>query len=113
MIGEDFGAEAIISDIQPLSMSDMKLDDEWFDSEDSASTSDGKPAQSKKPKSKSKEAMAVDGYSKDESVAGVQPMPQVDVRGALDGYNITSFAKSRAIVGTRRKPRCVWRRAGG
>ncbi len=98
MIGEDLGAEAIISDIQPLSMSDMKLDDEWFDSEDSASTSDGKPAQSKKPKSKSKEAMAVDGYSKDESVAGVQPMPQVDVRGALDGYNITSFAKDRAIV---------------
>lgn len=97
MISEDLGAEAIISDIQPLSMSDMKLDDEWFDSEDKAS-SDESSKKTKKTTSKSKSLDSVDGYSKEESVAGVQPMPQVDVRGVLDGYNITSFAKDRAIV---------------
>lgn len=99
--GDDLGADAIIRDIQPLSMSDVGLDDALDDGGDagapSAKSSGGtnkKVSSSKGPSSDT----SVEGYSGDVSVAGVRPVPQVDVRGALDGYNITSFAKSRAIV---------------
>ncbi len=94
VFGDDYGADAIIRDIQPLSMSDIGLDEMG---EEGAS-----PKQNvKKPSSASKGPSAdttVEGYASDVTVAGVRPVPQVDVRGALDGYNITSFAKNRAIV---------------
>jgi len=91
-IGADSGADAIIRKIQPLSMSEMGMEDLGDGSDDFSGTL-------KKPKPSSKKSSRdIDGYSKNESVAGVQSMPEVDVRGKLDGYTITSFSKNRAII---------------
>lgn len=84
-IGSNYGADAIISKIQPLSMDDI-LDDEMSDGEDGEGAATGKKSTGRKTSAKAS-SMAVEDYN-----------PQVDVRGVLDGYVITSYSAKRAIV---------------
>lgn len=88
--GGEYEDDVVISNIKPLSLSDIDMP------EDASAAVSGE-----KKTSTNKQAAVIgniDGYSREESVAGVQAMPQVDVRGLLDGYNITSFSKNRAII---------------
>ncbi|HEU4839004.1 MAG TPA: choice-of-anchor D domain-containing protein [Micavibrio sp.] len=79
----DYGANAIIEKIQPLSM------DEILDDGD-AVIEDGDKAVIKKPSKAEKKSGDAD---KDTAPARV-----VDVRGVLDGYTITSYSAKRAII---------------
>ncbi len=83
-LGGDYGADAIIRKIQPLSM------DEILEDEDEVIQA-GDKATIKKPK-KAKTS------SKTEETVDVSPERQIDVRGVLDGYVITSYSAKRAIV---------------
>ena len=85
-LGGDYGADAIIRKIQPLSMDEILEDED----EDSAAT--GGDAKSTSTKSKPKKAAS----SEVETVE--REAPQIDVRGVLDGYVITSYSAKRAIV---------------
>jgi hypothetical protein len=78
----DYGADAIIEKIQPLSM------DEILDDGDEV-MEDGDKAIIKKSSKKS---------SKDSGGKGEAPARVVDVRGVLDGYTITSYSAKRAII---------------
>lgn len=85
-IGGDYGADAIIRKIQPLSMDEI-LEDE----EDDAAAADG---EAKTPSSKSSSKKSAGTVV--ETVERAEP--QIDVRGVLDGYVITSYSAKRAIV---------------
>lgn len=89
MLG-DTGPEAIIRKIQPLSMEEMGEDA----SDDSASGSSSKKGGASSSKSSSTSSSS-QGAS---STSDERTMPQVDVRGILDGYTITSYSAKRAIV---------------
>lgn len=91
MIGGGYAGDEIIGNIKPLTLSDIDIDDEG-----GAKAGSSKSKASKKSKPAADDS--IDGYSKEESIAGVQAIPQMDVRGTLDGYNITSFSKNRAII---------------
>lgn len=84
-IGGDYGADAIIRKIQPLSM------DEILEDEDASAETDEKSAGKKKSKPAASEP-------EEESVADAPVERQIDVRGVLDGYVITSYSAKRAIV---------------
>ena len=82
-IGGDYGADAIIRKIQPLSMDEILEDeDEVIESGDKATINKRK---------KTKEASP-------EKETAVSEDRQIDVRGVLDGYVITSYSAKRAIV---------------
>ncbi len=70
MLG-DPGPEAIISNIQPLSLDDVE--DVMEDGQRGAG-------------------------NKSQNTSGERAIPKVDVRGILDGYTITSYSAKRAIV---------------
>lgn len=83
-IGGDYGADAIIRKIQPLSMDEILEDeDEVIQSGDKATVK--KP---KKSRPSAEESEAVETSRE----------RQIDVRGVLDGYVITSYSAKRAIV---------------
>lgn len=80
----DYGANAIIEKIQPLSMDDILDDgDEVMEN--------GEKAVVKKPGKKTTKKSS-DGEE------GVSASRVVDVRGVLDGYTITSYSTKRAII---------------
>lgn len=83
-LGGDYGADAIIRKIQPLSM------DEILEDEDEVIQSGDKATFKKSKKSKP----AAD----ETEVIETSPERQIDVRGVLDGYVITSYSAKRAIV---------------
>ncbi len=95
------GPEAILKNIRPLTLDDIEDDGEEVIESGSAATvkketSDKKTGSKKSSSSKTKETPKA---ASDEtvSVAGTFPQ-QVDVRGILDGYVITSYSPKRAIV---------------
>lgn len=73
------GPEAILRKIQPLSLEEFGEDGEEIIEGGEKTTLD-------KPSRKTK------------SASGVDHAPELDVRGVLDGYAITSFSQRRAIV---------------
>lgn len=97
MLGEQ-GPEAIIRNIQPLSMDEMG-EDVALDADESsaAKTGDADKKTTSKPSSSAGES-AKPASSTVTSTSGERSMPQVDVRGILDGYTITSYSSNRAIV---------------
>ena len=90
MLGGDPSAEAIIRDIQPLSLKDIEEDGELVIEDGDKATAGGKKASGSSGKGTSGgEAAAT---PKSSSVG------EVDIRGTLDGYNITSYSPRRAII---------------
>lgn len=105
MLGEK-PQDAVLRSIQPLSIEDIEDDGETV-------IEDGETAVVKKPKNSSKKpassassdgdtgdagAGAGAGASKSPATSSERSIPQVDVRGILDGYTITSYSSKRAIV---------------
>jgi hypothetical protein len=86
-LGGDVGADAIIKKIQPLSMDDiLEEGEEVVEGTDKTETKKGGKKTSAQ-KNEESETDPADG------------MPtQIDVRGVLDGYVITSYSTKRAIV---------------
>ncbi len=92
-IGSNNGPEAIIKNIQPLSMADIEDDGEDSVSGAEDSSNEGGPTGGKKVAKRPASGGLVDG-----PLTAQDYMPQVDVRGVLDGYVITSYSAKRAIV---------------
>jgi hypothetical protein len=86
-LGGDYGADAIIRKIQPLSM------DEILEDEEEVIESDGKKNSAKKASKK-----VVKKSSAAETTDEENFVQQIDVRGILDGYVITSYSAKRAII---------------
>lgn len=92
-----------LQNIQPLSLDDIEDDGEIV-------MENGDKATVSKPKSPTKSSDKSSAASSDEegaetpakpastSKSSERAMPQVDVRGILDGYTITSYSPKRAIV---------------
>lgn len=93
MLG-DAGPEAILRKIQPLSMEEMGED---LATGDDVSKSSGTGASSKKSSS-AKSAAPAGSVAATGATSNERSIPQVDVRGILDGYTISSYAPTRAIV---------------
>lgn len=84
----DYGADAIIKKIQPLSMDDILEDgEEVIEGSDKTVVKKG----GKKSGKKSSDDDDVDDHT-------ASARAQMDVRGVLDGYIITSYSPKRAIV---------------
>jgi len=89
MLG-DSGPEAIIRNIQPLSLDDVEDDGEVvIQSGDKATV---------KKSGKSGKKDSAQSSDHEPETSGERAIPKVDVRGILDGYTITSYSSKRAIV---------------
>lgn len=92
MLGAMPGPDAILNNIQPLSLEDMGEDGDVV-MEGTQKATISKPKNSLAAQSASPTAP-----SSASSPSALVALPQVDVRGALDGYAITSYSAKRAIV---------------
>lgn len=99
VLGGNPGPEAILQNIQPLSLDDiedMDEDDIVQQSGDKAVVKKGSKTGSKTEASQGSSKQS--GTNNNSSASAQNAMPQVDVRGVLDGYTITSYSAKRAIV---------------
>lgn len=110
MLGDNRNMDALIDNIEPLSIEDIAGDED-----EAAEASDSKTGKSKTKSSDAEDDEAADADAKDKSKrtdsdgnyyadgqkrsrsSGYLPS-QTDVRGLLDGYVITSYSPRRAII---------------
>lgn len=100
MLG-DRGQDEVMRNIKPLSMEDLGEEEEMLEDDAPAATT-GSKAKSKsktaKSSDKKKDSAEAEPEATVSSTSAERSMPQVDVRGILDGYQITSYSPNRAIV---------------
>lgn len=123
MLSGDPGMDAVMSNIRPLSLSDIEDDGEIVmqsgetavvskterssakssvsedEDSDAAADAPAKTSKAKTPaKSKPAPAPAAQQENVDDYTRLQRRMAQIDVRGALDGYVISSYSPRRAII---------------
>ena len=92
------GQDEVMRNIAPLSLEDLGEEDEILSDDDAVKTS-GKSKAKSSGKAKSSDAEeSVDETPAETSTSSERSMPEIDVRGILDGYMITSYSTNRAII---------------
>ena len=101
MLG-DRSRDDVMRNIQPLSMDDLgeEGDDLLAEDDDAASAGKASGKTEKKSSGKGKASSAKDSAEEAPAAetSAERSMPQIDVRGILDGYMITSYSPTRAII---------------
>jgi len=80
------GVESILRNIPPVSTRDLQIEEE------------GQQVAAAQQATEGEEDSEVGEQTEENERAEVPVTPQIDLRGALDGYTITSYASNRAIV---------------
>jgi hypothetical protein len=95
--GGNYGPEAIMNQVAPLSLDELE-DTDMPTPEGKEKEKAPKPKTKPAKESSKEKAGAEDQPAEEETLEPVLARPQVDVRGILDGYTITSFSSRRAII---------------